>query len=118
MTQNQGDKISDEVLTEAHEWVGTYAHIAIRVQSDVPADGTELPPSRVWVDGEPTAELLAGTCALGLESARRYGEQYPGAVVVVVGSDREVEVYTSDPGEVLLDSPVALAAWVNGQRAY
>lgn len=65
-------------------------------------------PSRVWVDGVPTSELLAGASAVALDRQGRPVVDLcpyllaagPGAVVMLIGSD-EME-YGEDDGEVVI----------------
>jgi hypothetical protein len=49
---------------------------AIRYDDRAYEPGDILPASRVWDDGEPTAEMLPGTSTLATECDSRYGRQY------------------------------------------
>lgn len=67
-------------------------------------------PSRVWVDGEPTDKLLAGTSAVALDRQGRPvvdPRPYllaagPGAVLMLIGSD-EMESGEDDGEIVIID---------------
>lgn len=103
-------------VQEGGEWVGTYAYVAVRVVDAVPVDGETLAPSRVWVDGEATDDLLDGTCGLSLAHAERLAAQYVGRVVLVMGGDDAS--WGEDVGEVIIRDAMALAAWVDGARIF
>jgi hypothetical protein len=86
---------------------------ALRVDS-----GDLLPPSRVWVDGDPTDDLLPGTSALRIGFALsddlvgrtlRAAGGYLGARVALVAG--RILDDGEDAGEVVLDSPEVIAVW-------
>jgi hypothetical protein len=49
---------------------------AIRYDERIFAVGDYIPDSRVWIDGEPTDELLPGTCVLIPVQDQYTGHQY------------------------------------------
>jgi hypothetical protein len=80
---------------------------------------TWLPPSRQWVDGEPTDELLSGTSSVGLPDSASDEEiraailslkPYLGDNLYLLGSKSAKEA-GEDEGEALLKKAVALAKW-------
>jgi hypothetical protein len=89
--------------------------IGLRVDDVAYATGDGVPASRHWVDGEPTDEVLAGTCAINLVAcdaesiadALERLEGYPGAHVVVVGGNRMER--GEDDGEIQVVDAVCLA---------
>ena len=84
-------------------------HWGLRIVSAVGFDAdAAVSPSRVWVDGEPTDELLAGASAVALDRQGRPVVDLrpyllaagPGAVVMLIGSD-EME-HREDDGEIVI----------------
>lgn len=69
----------------------------------------------MWVDGDPTDEMLPGTSALtlrhGVATALRMSRPYPGRYLLVIGADRNADDAGDvvDDGETLLCDPVVLA---------
>jgi hypothetical protein len=91
---------------------------ALRVDSAEMEPGDLLPPSRVWVDGDPTDDLLPGTSALRIGFALsddlvgrtlRAAGGYLGARVALVAG--RILDDGEDAGEVVLDSPEVIAVW-------
>ena len=110
--------ITDEILDVAEAVKAEIGSgVGIRVAEEMVEQGVELPASRVWVDGEPTDEMLPGTCALLPSQARALAGQYVGGVVLVL-SGRPADVYAADVGEVILSGAVVEAAWLDGRRVY
>lgn len=86
-----------------------FDHFGIRIEDvmDPVAEGEVLRPSRVWVDGEPTDEILGGTSTLGIKgnidvpramqmlgaTSKNTQGGYFGKVIYLVGG------YDSYPGE-------------------
>ena len=84
-------------------------HWGLRIVSAVGFDAdAAVAPSRVWVDGEPTSDLLAGTSAVAIDRQGRPVVDLrpyllaagPGAVVMLIGSD-EME-HGEDDGEIVI----------------
>ena len=62
----------------------------------VPAVGDELEPSRVWVEDEPTDQLLPGTCAFcSREACEAYADGARGYILTIggeqMGTDEDYE---------------------------
>lgn len=80
------------------------AHYTWAVRWDEPGlpVGHVFPPSRVWVDGEPTEETLPGTSAIAAKDLQRVVSRmnyYTGQPYIVCG---ELSLYGEDLGEVIL----------------
>lgn len=82
----------------------------------VPTVGTVLPPSHVWVDGEPTAEELPGTC--GIMISPRHDNylaaldtllEYTGNYVLLIAGNRAQA--GEDKGEIIIRDARCLAVW-------
>jgi len=67
--------------------------------------GHVFPASRVWVDGDPTDELLKGTCAVSVKAVSSKSI-YPGAAYIVCGYRETGE---TDRGEVVLSECEVMA---------
>ncbi len=90
---------------------------ALRVDSGM-AVGDELAPSRVWVDGEVTDEMLSGTSAIKIgfdprpdlvERALKTASCYLGdQIALVAGRILEEGV---DEYEIIIESPAVIAVW-------
>lgn len=85
--------------------------------------GDVLAPSRVWVDGDPTEELLDGASAVfvtrdedveepKLSKAIAYGskEGYTGKTILLVGGKRGYS-WGEDRKEVVIKDAIVLGAW-------
>lgn len=94
---------------------GKYAYYGLRVVEDEPtlAIGSTLPPSRRWVDGDPTDDYLEGTSVIaitpctGVSAALNLLRPYYGSYLLVVGYE-EFE-HGQDSGEAIAKWPVLLA---------
>jgi hypothetical protein len=91
-----------------------YSAFGLRVFEEPPEDGDILEPSRVWVDGEPTDEILSGTSAVRvyprvINGALKELRCYQGEYVALLGSN----VYEDgeDAGEVVLEDAQVLEIW-------
>jgi len=91
-----------------------YEHYALRYQSSAVEIGARVPDSCVWIDGEPTDEVLPGACGLeirpsvDLDDLMRAAEQYDYlGVPIVIAGDRMV--YGEDDGEIIIADAVRVA---------
>jgi len=81
-----------------------HEYIAYRIQDEPAELGARLEPSRVWVDGDPTDELLDGTCGC---TKRESLSIYHGRYLVTMGGDHRS--WGEDKDEVILRDAVVLA---------
>lgn len=111
-------------IADAVERVSPFSHHGLRVIDDrrETVVGTVLPPSRRWVEGAPTREVLNGTSVIGIDGGIeriRRGiarlSSYPGRYLLLVGSHR-INDDGEDPGEKLLHDPRVLAVLDMGPR--
>jgi hypothetical protein len=95
------------------------------VDGPAPGVGDELPPSRIWDDGEPTTELLNGTSAVGIwapteEAVKKALSEagiterggysyYPGQTVLLVAS--ETASYGEDIDEIVMQGARVVAVF-------
>lgn len=105
--------------------VDEYERYALRCltvhRDDVPAPtvGDILSPSSVWIDGDPTDDLLPGTS--GIQVARDAGvladarrlSNYWGRYVVLMAGNRAS--HGEDWGEVVIEDAVVLAVYDRGR---
>lgn len=95
---------------------GDYEHYGLRV-TDIRGRelvGEQLAPSRIWIDGEPTEEYLAGTSAVlvsprKIDRALRILSQYVGDTILLLGSRGYED--GQDEGEAVMREPVVLAVF-------
>lgn len=105
-------------IADAVERVSPFSHHGLRIIDDrrETVVGTVLPPSRRWVEGAPTREVLNGTSVIGIDGGIeriRRGlarlSSYRGRYLILVGAHR-INDDGEDPGEKLLHDPRVLAA--------
>ena len=109
-----------------------YDEVGIRVEDvDTPLGvGDDLPPSRVWIDGELTDELLDGTSTYGVNGSggvgralkdmglsRERGEHgYYGNVIYLVAGDRAS--VGEDFGERVIKDAKVIAVYIREKPAF
>lgn len=125
----------DDLLAHLAASIGddAFDNYGIRVEDvDTPAKaGDALPPSRVWVDGEATTEILSGTSVLGVASADRAGVDaalkmmglksgthagYFGKVIYLIGGG--AKEHGEDPGEVIIRDAKVIAVYTRNKEAF
>jgi hypothetical protein len=86
-TTSNSRRVNMERLIEANYYMWRSKDLVFAIRHCQPvADGAELEPSRVWVDGDPTDELCDGTCALDLHEWRMHADySAQGPCYLVVG---------------------------------
>lgn len=119
------DDLAD-LLAEIDRALGEYPYVGLRTSEDRFDPNA---PSRIWVDGEPTEDLLNGFSAtdvdrsldlalrvhrLGNEGPRVGEGYYYGDHVTLLGS--RVAQYGEDQGELIMEAPVAIREWVRGGK--
>ncbi len=88
-----------------------YEYYGVRWVEDELAVGQVAPVSRVWVDGSPTDDPLAGACAIrvrtadDIERVLSAGSIYFGAPVLLGSMEME---YGEDDGEIVMRQAVVL----------
>jgi len=90
---------------------GEYEYYGVRWVEDDLAIGATAPVSRVWVDGDPTDEVLDGACAVQVRTAQDIehalaGGSYMGKPVLL-GCNRMS--YGEDAGEIVMEDAIVLA---------
>lgn len=103
-----GKKIEDAIDR------GGYGYYGIRIDDDAIYNvGDLVATSRVWLDNEPTADCLDGTCCVGIayvediDKAIKTANTYCGDHVYLIGGDR-LE-YGEDEGEYIIKDAVVVA---------
>lgn len=93
-----------------------YENLGVRICDDEYQIGDRLPESSVWDDGEPTDDLLPGTCAItvrwGFDNVRSVDEAlllaggYVGKHAYLIGSNAGAERGVDDDEIIIRDAVV------------
>ena len=71
--------------------------------------GEKLPPSRRWIDGEPTDEILPGTSALLAGAVEQYAPAYSSVLPYCYQVTGQSAGYGEDPGEEMVKNCIIVA---------
>ena len=109
-------------LVREYKRGGDYEHVGLRVTEEPLAVGQRPPSSRVWDEGNPTAEKLGGTSAVDIRSpdlldqlgysgknSNKHG-YYWGDNVAVIGSNSATR--GADPNELVMKDGTVLGAFM------
>lgn len=95
---------------ELPESASEYDYVGFRVVENEQYNvGDIASPSRVWIDGEPTDELLRGACAISHDATHLTYDGYEGYIgdtIIVLGSNNADG--GNDPGEIVMIDAVVL----------
>lgn len=131
-TFTSDEEVADDIqqIIEANK--GDFSEFGLRVEdvATPAATGDILPNSRVWDDGEPTGDTLAGTSTfgvsdrssihramrdMGLLSTSKYQGYFGKVVYLVAGNSAEAG---EDAGEKIIKSAKVIAVYTRDKDAF
>lgn len=96
------------------------AYFGLRVVDETAEEGDQIAPSRVWVDGEVTDDVLDGASAIHIDAEHGSLEEniaealartgiYCGQYILVIAGN--AMSYGEDDGEIIIRDAECLACW-------
>lgn len=128
------DEVVDDLVDQINKSYAEYSEFGLRVDDleTVGRAGDSLPQSRIWIDGEPTADFLDGTSTFGIADSSQSdvsralkgmglidgasGNGYFGKVIYLVGGNRASS--GEDPGERVIRDAHIIAVYTRDKNAF